>query len=317
MNSHLRAYAPEIGKFEHRRLTAMGEPRASVALGVLETLWFNTGTVCNIECVNCYIESSPKNDALAYLKPGDVRDFLDQAAEFAHPVREVGFTGGEPFMNPDMIELTEIALARGHEVLILTNAMRPMMRTRIREGLRRLNSDYPGKMTLRVSLDHHMPAKNDEIRGRGSFDIALAGLRWLRDHDFSIAVAGRTLWGEDEAGTRAGFGKLFRDLGVVLDAANPRDLVLFPEMNAAADVPEITPACWDILKKTPSDVMCANTRMVVRRRNAEHPVVVACTLLPHEAEFELGNTLAKAGGEVFLNHPHCAKFCVLGGAACS
>ena len=102
-----------------------------------------------------------------------------------------------------------------------------------------------------------------------------------------------------------------------LNAADPAALVLFPEMDAAVDVPEITEACWGILGKTEASVMCSSSRMVVRRRGAERAAVVACTLLPYEAEFELGATLAEASRPVALNHPHCAKFCVLGGAACS
>jgi hypothetical protein len=93
--------------------------------------------------------------------------------------------------------------------------------------------------------------------------------------------------------------------------------VLFPEMDAQADVPEITTACWDILGKSPDAVMCSSSRMVVKRKGAAKPGVVACTLLPYEAEFELGATLAEAERPVRLNHPHCAKFCVLGGASCS
>ena len=57
--------------------------------------------------------------------------------------------------------------------------------------------------------------------------------------------------------------------------------------------------------------------MVVKRRGAAAPAVVACTLLPYDPQFELGATLAEAARPVALNHPHCAKFCVLGGAACS
>ena len=94
-------------------------------------------------------------------------------------------------------------------------------------------------------------------------------------------------------------------------------LTLFPEMDARVDVPEITEACWGILHKSPADVMCATSRMVVKRKDAAHPVVLACTLLPYDDAFELGRTLHEASGEVPLNHPHCAKFCVLGGAACS
>jgi hypothetical protein len=56
--------------------------------------------------------------------------------------------------------------------------------------------------------------------------------------------------------------------------------------------------------------------MVVRRQGAEAPVVLSCTLLPYDAGFEMGRTLAEAARPVPLNHPHCAKFCVLGDASC-
>jgi len=93
--------------------------------------------------------------------------------------------------------------------------------------------------------------------------------------------------------------------------------MLFPEMDATVEVPEITTACWGILNKHPEQVMCASSRMVVKRRGAENPTVLACTLLPYEPEFELGESLKDAEADVFLNHRHCAKFCVLGGASCS
>jgi len=63
--------------------------------------------------------------------------------------------------------------------------------------------------------------------------------------------------------------------------------------------------------------MCASSRMVVKRKGAARPAVLACTLLPYDARFEMGETLAGASGPVTLNHPHCAKFCVLGGASCA
>jgi hypothetical protein len=88
-------------------------------------------------------------------------------------------------------------------------------------------------------------------------------------------------------------------------------------MDASVEVPEITTACWDILGKSPDALMCASSRMVVKRKGAKKPSVLACTLLPYDPAFELGETLAAAEGPVALNHPHCAKFCVLGGASCS
>ena len=306
-----------IGKFQNRLVTADGSDRASVPLSHPETLWFNTGTLCNIECQNCYILSSPTNDALVYLTVAEVESYLDQITERSWPVREIGFTGGEPFMNPDIIEMTRAALARGYEVLILTNAMRPMMRKSMRAGLLELHAAYPDKLTLRISVDHFRPTLHDEERGKGSFAKTLEGMKWLRDNGLRMAVAGRTVWSDGDAESRAGYAAFYAEHGFDIDAQDPGMTVLFPEMDETIEVPEITTACWSILNKTPDQVMCASSRMVVKRRGAERPAVLACTLLPYSEEFELGASLEEAEKPVHLNHPHCAKFCVLGGASCS
>ncbi|MEM6624607.1 MAG: radical SAM protein [Pseudomonadota bacterium] len=305
------------GKFKNPEWTAKGEKRATVGLKQLETLWFNTGTLCNIACANCYIFSSPTNDALVYLTLDEVTRYLDEVADGGYETREIGFTGGEPFMNPDMCAMAEACLSRGFDVLILTNAMRPMMRKPVQQPLAQLAKTYGEKLTLRVSLDHYTAEHHDTERGDHAFERAMEGMRWLRDNGARMSAAGRTMWGEDEATARQGFADLFRAEGFQIDAQHPAELVLFPEMDEMADVPEITTACWGILDKSPDDVMCASTRMVVKRRGAEAPAVLACTLLAYDPQFELGETLAEADREVPLNHPHCAKFCVLGGAKCS
>lgn len=311
------ASVANVGKFIDPKVTADGSARATVALTKPETLWFNTGTLCNITCANCYIESSPDNDALVYMTADEVSGYLDQLADRQWGVREIGFTGGEPFMNPEMVEMARLCLERGYEVLILTNAMRPMMRPKVRQGLMALRAGYGDRLTLRISLDHWRPAMHDQERGAGTWERTLEGMRWLRDNGFRMAVAARTLWGEPEAEARAGFARLFADEGLAIDAMNPGETVLFPEMDMGAEVPEITTACWGILNKRPDSVMCASSRMVVKRRGARTPAVLACTLLPYDPQFELGETLAEAERAVALNHPHCAKFCVLGGASCS
>ena len=306
-----------IGKFKDPLVTADGQARARVSLNQPETLWFNTGTLCNIECVNCYIESSPTNDALVYISEAEVVDFLDQLEARAWNVREIGFTGGEPFMNPEIIAITRACLARGYEVLILTNAMRPMMRKSMRAGLQELQSAFGNKLTLRISVDHYAAAHHDAERGVGSFDKTLEGMMWLRDQGIKMAVAGRSMWDETDEQARAGFAALYAKHGFNIDAYNPGETVIFPEMDVTVEVPEITTACWGILGKSPDAVMCSSSRMVVKRKGAQKPAVLACTLLPYEPEFEMGHTLEDAEKDVMLNHPHCAKFCVLGGASCS
>ena len=305
------------GKFQDPLVTARGEPRASVALSNPQTLWFNTGTLCNIECTNCYILSSPTNDALIYLTSAEVSDYLDQLETRKWGVREIAFTGGEPYMNPEMNAMTRAALERGYEVLILTNAMRPMMRKSVRAGLSELITEFGDKITFRVSLDHWSETLHDKERGLGAFDKTIEGMIWLRDQGARLAVAGRSMWDETQEAARAGFADLFAQHNFKIDAQDPAITVIFPEMDTNVEVPEITTACWGILDKSPDAMMCASSRMVVKRRGADKPAVLACTLLPYDAEFELGQTLAEAEGAVQLNHPHCAKFCVLGGASCS
>jgi MoaA/NifB/PqqE/SkfB family radical SAM enzyme len=123
-------------------------------------------------------------------------------------------------MNPEMIAMAAAALRRGYEVLILTNAMRPMMRPRCRPGLA-LWRDFGDRLTLRISLDHWQEARHDEERGPGSFGATLEGMRWLRDAGIAMAVAGRTLWDETEAEARAGYARLYAERGA--SRSTPRD----------------------------------------------------------------------------------------------
>ncbi len=317
MTASALAPAPTLAKkkFCDPDVTARGERRAKVALKVLDTLWFNTGTLCNLACLNCYIESSPRNDRLAYLTRAEVARYLDEIARDRLPTRLIGFTGGEPFMNPDMIGMLEDTLARGFDALVLTNAMRPMQK--VQPALLELRRRFGSRLTVRVSLDHHEPGVHEAERGARTWQPTVDGLVWLAREGFEVHVASRLLSGEAEGEVRAGYARLFAGLGVGLDASDPVRLMLFPEMDAARDVPEITEACWGILGRSPNEVMCSGSRMVVKRKGASSPAVVACTLLPYDMRFELGATLAEANRPVALNHPHCASFCVLGGAACS
>jgi predicted phosphodiesterase len=302
-------------RFADRTRTAFGEQHAQVALERLTTLWFNTGTLCNIACAGCYIESSPHNDRLLYLSRSAFDGFLREA-KLAHPeLEEIGFTGGEPFMNPDVPGMIETALENGFRVLVLTNAMRPMQR---HQGeLARLHARFGQRLALRVSLDHYSRHAHEQIRGVGSFDPAIAGLVWLGRHGFVVTVAARFSGDEPEPEFRAGFTDLFREIGVKLDASDPGHLVLFPELTESGLPPEVGETCWQALSSRGRSVMCSTSRMVVHRKGEPSPRVVACTLHPYAPDFDLGGTLAAARKVVTLNHPHCARFCAFGQASCS
>ena len=207
-------------------------------------------------------------------------------------------------------------MGRGFQALVLTNAMKPMWNRR--DALAGLRHRHAARLQLRVSIDHHSRDRHETERGPGTWTPMLRGLRWLQEQGFEPTVAGRVPDDETEAELRDGYA------GIVFPTRVSRSMrgtrpgsVLFPEMDETRDVPEITRECWDLLSVRPEDQMCATARMVVKRRGSPRPVVVACTLLPHDPRFELGATLAEARRPVRLNHPHCARFCVLGGASCS
>lgn len=308
--------APRLapGKFRDQALTLTGAPRARVALRQLETLWFNTGTLCNLACANCYIESTPRNNALVYLRASEVAHYLEMIRSLGLPTHLIGFTGGEPFLNRELPAMLDLALRNGHAVLVLTNAMRSMRR--FEAELLALRDQHGTNLELRVSLDHYTAAVHEAERGQGTWEVALSGLAWLARQGFSFAVAGRHLAGETDADARRGYATLFSSVGIRLDVDDQTRLVLFPEMDATADVPEVTEACWALVGKSPGAMMCATSRMVVRRRGEASTSVVACTLVPYDRGFEFGPDLQAANCSIALNHPNCARFCVLGGAKC-
>ena len=317
---------PALQKFQDPDWTLTGEERARVPLTRLETLWINTGTLCNITCANCYIESSPTNDRLAYISADEVAALLDEIRRDDLGTEVIAFTGGEPFMNPAFPDMLADTLARGFEVLVLTNAMQPLQRPRVQEQLSALIARYGQRLTLRVSLDHHTAALHEAERGAGSWPVVMKGIDWLVSVGARLAIAGRNCWDESLDDARAGYARLIAERDWPVDVTDAKAMVLLPEMDGAMTVPEITTRCWSILRKDPADMMCATSRMVVKRKGAQKPTVLPCTLLPYQPAFDMGATLGDAArahggmfdkGAVKLCHPHCAKFCVLGGGSCS
>lgn len=288
---------------------------ARVELAALETLWINTGSLCNLSCAACFMESTPRNDALAYMSAREVGALLDEIDREKFGTRVIGFTGGEPFLNRELPAMLEDALARGHDALVLTNAMKPMRRHQ--KALVGLRDRHGERLALRVSVDHYTRELHELERGAGSFAPTLEGLAWLARENFRVTVAGRLFSGEPEAIVRAGYARLFAEQGLALDAHNADQLVLFPEMGPADAGARVSQATLESLGKSPKDLMCAGSRMAIKRKGAAGPAIVACTLLPYDSAFELGGTLADSRRAVELSHAHCATFCVFGSADCA
>ena len=300
-------------KFKDMFTTAKGEQRAFVDLSEIKTLWFNTGTKCNLSCDNCYIESTPTNDRLSYISANEVEPYLIELNEAKEPTELVGLTGGEPFLNPDIIPIISTILKHDFEALVLTNALRVIDRKK--DELLQLKEVYGDKLHLRVSLDHYSLELHEKERGKNTFLKTLENIKWLYKKGFNLSIAGRSLKDEDLEKATNEYKNLLVHNGVDIDLSTK--LVVFPEMDTNRDVPEITTECWGILNKSPDQQMCATERMIVKRKGSDKPTVLPCTLIAYDEEFDLGHTLSSSERRVHLKHKFCAQFCVLGGASCS
>ena len=115
------------GKFVEEKVTSKGENRAFVDLLRLDTLWFNTGTRCNLQCQNCYIESSPTNDELLFITYNEVLQYLDEIIELELGTSKISFTGGEPFLNKDILLFFLFALKEGTKFWFLQMHIEPLI----------------------------------------------------------------------------------------------------------------------------------------------------------------------------------------------
>ena len=304
----------DAAKFRDPGLTAKGEARATVALaGARRRCGSTPARSATSPAPIATSSSSPRNDRLSYLTAAEMRDYLDEIARDGLPTEEIGFTGGEPFMYPDILAMLEECLGRGFRVLVLTNAMRPMRR--LDAPLLELRRRLGARLTLRVSLDHYTRALHEEERGEDTWRPTFDGLKWLLANGFTTTVAGRTLWGEPDCAMRQGFARLFAEHGLAIDAEDREQLSIFPEMDAAADVPETTrllghPPC----RSRRGDG--ASSRMVVKHRDATGRASSPARCCPMICVSILDRRWPMPPA-ASLNHPHCAKFCVLGGGACS
>ncbi len=295
---------------EHWYVTPNGERRGFVQSHALEELWLHTGTACNLACPFCLEGSKPGDDRLQLMRFDDAKSFIDEALTLG--VKQFSFTGGEPFINKDMVRILDYALAH-RPCLVLTNATEPLIkRLHQIETLRK----RAHTLHFRVSLDHFEAARHDEGRGEGMFAMALQGLRALYDMGFTLSVANHILpdWSAEVVSKQ--FAEVFRVAGL------PEDLprIEFPEFylpDAKVAAPQITQNCMVDYQTESSrrEFMCAFSRMVVKI--AGECKVYACTLVDDDVDYALGATLAESlQVPVSMKHHRCYS-CFQFGASCS
>jgi hypothetical protein len=276
----------------------------------LDELWFHTGTACNLACPFCLEGSKPGDGRLDRITLDDARPLIDEALGL--DVRQLSFTGGEPFIVKDFVDILAYAAAR-RPCLVLTNATDPVLR-RLPEIDRLCTT--ANTVSFRVSIDYPDARRHDEGRGQGNFDKALEGMRELRRRGFDISVARQMDADEDSPTVEARYRRLFRESDLPPDLR----LVPFPDFGipgAAGETPEITEDCMTRhhTEATRRAFMCAFSKMVVKIDGRMR--VYACTLVDDDPSYDLGGTLAGAMNEtITLHHQRCYA-CFKLGSSCS
>jgi len=279
-----------------------------VELKSLDTLWFQVGgTVCNIACTHCFISCSPTNHTHEFMPLADVIPYLEEGAALG--VREYYFTGGEPFLNPDMEAILEATLRFG-PASVLTNGLL-MNRDRCRR-LKALSDASDYSLDMRISLDGWDAATNDPIRGEGTFDRIVKGIVTLSEAGLNpvITVTEVTREYATDRGKEK-FFELLRSLGI----ERPR-LKVLPMFQMGAEA-ERTGAyrSWQRLKDGDAPdgswdhLQCSSCRMVTDQG------VWVCPILVNEPQGKMGKTLADTLNAYPLDHPACWT-CHVYGVSC-
>lgn len=284
-------------------------PFPFLPLAALDTVWFQvSGTLCNLRCRHCFISCSPENHTLGLMSFEQFQPHLADSVRLG--VKEYYFTGGEPFINPDIFRILAATLAAG-PATVLTNATRFTEEKVAR--LAALRDASPYSLELRVSIDGFSPETNDPIRGEGSFDLAMGGLRLLVRHGFLPIITAMRSWPMEQDDE---FLARFRERLASIGCTRPR-MKLLPSLKIGQEalrdhgyaqwefVTEEMMAGYDV-----SQLLCHNARVVSDRG------VHVCPILVDKPDARLGRTLADAGKGYTLRHQACST-CYRFGALCS
>lgn len=280
-----------------------------IQLKALDTLWFQVaGTICNIECTHCFISCSPKNHSHGMMSLAEVEARLAEARELG--VREYYFTGGEPFMNRDLLPILRATLRQG-PATVLTNGM--LLRKDVCRQLRELGDASEYSLDLRVSLDGFDAESHDAIRGKGVWDRVMTGLANLAEVGIEPVITVTTA----AEGVESGEGRT-RFLGIIrgFGFRKPRLKVLSLFRLGAEETRSRAYESWERLTnetltdEEASTLQCSSCRMVTSKG------VFVCPILIEEPRARMGDTLAGTMRPFALEHGACHT-CWVDGVTCT
>lgn len=274
----------------------------------LDQVWIQVaGTLCNLSCRHCFVPSGPGIERHALMPRESVRAHVAEA--LALGAKEFYFTGGEPFVHPEMIEILADTLADA-PATVLTNGT--LFTRRLLERLRGLAGASRFALEIRVSLDGPDAASHDAFRGGGSFARTLEGLRACEAHGLLPIVTVTRQADEPALALRARYVAMLRASGI----ARPR-LKLLPMFRLGREADRSGGyAASESLAGVATDEIAAATLQCGSCRAVTSRGVFVCPLLVDEPAARMGATFADALGPFELRHGACLT-CHVTGMTCA
>lgn len=271
----------------------------------LDTLWLQVaGTLCNLACTHCFITCGPKNDTHRFMPVEQVRSAVQKAVQ--QGVKDFYFTGGEPFLHPDIEDLIDIALAEG-PLTVLTNGI--LITGRRAEWIAERFRRSPYSLDIRISLDGLTEEQNDEIRGKGTFQRILRGILNLHEVGIDpILTVTEVHTGMGDRENRTAFIEFLRRQGI----HRPRVKFLSPfligreEERTRGYSKEERLYEGDLLEEEYGTLQCANSRMVTSQG------VFPCPILINDPSARVGDNLKDGLKDIQLDWSPCYTCHVMG-----
>ncbi len=280
-----------------------------IYLDALDNLWFQvSGTLCNIVCEHCFISCSPVNHSFEFMSIAQVSAYLEESVKLG--VKEYYFTGGEPFMNKEILDILERTLSIG-PATVLTNSM--LIRPHHAKRLKEISDSSIYSLEMRVSIDGYTEEMNDVIRGKGVFKKAMTGVKLLVDNGFlPIITITKTWQDKDDDKVLTGFMDTLKSYGY----ARPR-LKILPSLKIGKEAvrtkgyDEYEFVTHEMLEDYEiRNLICANSRIATSKG------VYVCPILIDSPDAKLGESLEESMTPYELKHQACYT-CYLFGAICS
>lgn len=274
-------------------------------------LWFFTGTRCNLTCTHCYVNSSPTNDSMPYLTYETFEKHLKDAVSKNFAKLDIYFTGGEPFINPDILKMIDESLNYGNTT-ILTNGTR--FSNKLVAELEKISETKKYKLTFRISIDGPTAPEHDVFRGKGSFNKTIKGLRRVSDKNFKTIVTAMQSWDYNQNEKVNGeFISLLVDNGIPKENQNlkylPPILIGREEQRSHgySDHELFTETCFTNYNY--EQLQCSKCRMVTEKG------VWVCPILVNEEGGKMGETLEQTFKPFGLKYTACWT-CRMAGLSC-